>query len=209
MLLDGGRSAPAARWPTKPTAARSRRSKGWPDRLGCIRSSKRSSTTRDPVRLLHARLILATKALLAENPHPTRAEIEACAGRKSLPLHRLLEHPGGGRGRRPPDGRSTRRGRDAQRRRLDVRLLHRRLATTCRGSTRARKRPAKRKYAGDLLRARHVYGRMLRSPYAHARIVGIDASRAEALPGVVAVLTGADVQRHRSATTATRSRTGR
>ncbi len=35
---------------------------------------------------------------------------------------------------------------------------------------------------------------ILRSPFAHARIVGIDAARALELPGVVGVLTGADVE---------------
>ena len=34
---------------------------------------------------------------------------------------------------------------------------------------------------------------VLRSPHPHARIIGIDRSRAEAAPGVVAVLTGADI----------------
>jgi CO/xanthine dehydrogenase Mo-binding subunit len=36
---------------------------------------------------------------------------------------------------------------------------------------------------------------MLRSPYAHARIKGVDTSEAEKLPGVVAVITGVDAQR--------------
>jgi len=49
------------------------------------------------------------------------------------------------------------------------------------------------KYAGDLRVPGMLHGRLLRSPYAHARIVSIDAGRAEALPGVVTVLTGADV----------------
>jgi CO/xanthine dehydrogenase Mo-binding subunit len=35
-----------------------------------------------------------------------------------------------------------------------------------------------------------LWGKILRSPYAHARIVRLDASRAERLPGVLAVLTG-------------------
>src|SRR5688500_6526956 len=38
-----------------------------------------------------------------------------------------------------------------------------------------------------------AYGRLLRSPYAHARITGIDTNRAEALPGVIAVMTGRDL----------------
>ena len=47
------------------------------------------------------------------------------------------------------------------------------------------------RYTGDLgLSA--LCGEILRSPHAHAEIVRIDASRARALPGVRAVLTGAD-----------------
>lgn len=38
-----------------------------------------------------------------------------------------------------------------------------------------------------------LHAKILRSPYAHARIVGIDASRAEKLPGVKAVLLSRDV----------------
>src|SRR5437660_8279839 len=38
-------------------------------------------------------------------------------------------------------------------------------------------------------------GYVLRSPYAHARILSIDAEEAKAAPGVLAVLTGADLQR--------------
>jgi xanthine dehydrogenase molybdenum-binding subunit len=38
-----------------------------------------------------------------------------------------------------------------------------------------------------------LHGKLLRSPYAHARIVKIDASAAEALPGVKAVLLPKDV----------------
>ncbi len=38
-----------------------------------------------------------------------------------------------------------------------------------------------------------LYGKILRSPYPHARIVNIDVERARALPGVKAVLTPGDV----------------
>jgi CO/xanthine dehydrogenase Mo-binding subunit len=37
-----------------------------------------------------------------------------------------------------------------------------------------------------------IYGAVLRSPHAHARIRRIDTSKAEALPGVKAVVTAAD-----------------
>src|SRR6516162_9240132 len=40
-----------------------------------------------------------------------------------------------------------------------------------------------------------LHAKVLRSPHPHARIVAIDTSRAEALPGVVAVVTGGDAAR--------------
>jgi CO/xanthine dehydrogenase Mo-binding subunit len=50
-------------------------------------------------------------------------------------------------------------------------------------------------YAGDLKVGGMLHGKVLRSPHAHARIVAIDTSAARALPGVKAVLTGADAPR--------------
>jgi len=49
------------------------------------------------------------------------------------------------------------------------------------------------RYAGDFDLPGMIFGRCLRSPYPRARIVSIDTRRAKALPGVHAVLTGADV----------------
>src|SRR5574341_1595765 len=49
------------------------------------------------------------------------------------------------------------------------------------------------KFAGDIVVPGMLHGKILRSAFAHARIRSIDASRAEALPGVVAVLTAADI----------------
>src|SRR5580765_6249678 len=51
-------------------------------------------------------------------------------------------------------------------------------------------------YAGDLALAGMLHGLIVRSPYASARIVSIDTQAAAALPGVVAVLTHADVPRN-------------
>ena len=48
-------------------------------------------------------------------------------------------------------------------------------------------------YVDDLRMHGLLHASILRSPHAHARIVRIDASAARALPGVIAVLTGADV----------------
>ncbi|HET9848749.1 MAG TPA: molybdopterin cofactor-binding domain-containing protein [Candidatus Dormibacteraeota bacterium] len=49
------------------------------------------------------------------------------------------------------------------------------------------------KFADDLSLPRMLYGRILRSPHPHARILHIDTERARALPGVLAVLTGDDL----------------
>ncbi|HEV3404428.1 MAG TPA: xanthine dehydrogenase family protein molybdopterin-binding subunit [Gaiellaceae bacterium] len=49
------------------------------------------------------------------------------------------------------------------------------------------------RFVGDLLVPRMLHGRVLRSPVAHARLGSIDTSAAEQLPGVVCVLTGADL----------------
>ena len=48
------------------------------------------------------------------------------------------------------------------------------------------------KYADDLSAPGMLIGKILHSPYPHARILRIDTSRAEKLDGVVAVATGAD-----------------
>jgi CO/xanthine dehydrogenase Mo-binding subunit len=49
------------------------------------------------------------------------------------------------------------------------------------------------KFVGDLRVPGMLHGKILRSPYPHARIVSVDAAKAEALPGVAAVLTAADL----------------
>ena len=50
-------------------------------------------------------------------------------------------------------------------------------------------------YVDDHRPARMLHAAFLRTPYAHARIVRIDAEAARALPGVAAVLTGEDMAR--------------
>jgi CO/xanthine dehydrogenase Mo-binding subunit len=47
-------------------------------------------------------------------------------------------------------------------------------------------------YGADLALPGMLVGRIKRSPHAHARIVGIDTRKARAVPGVKAVITGAD-----------------
>src|SRR5262245_46497212 len=47
-------------------------------------------------------------------------------------------------------------------------------------------------FSDDFLFEKQAHAAMVRSPYPHARIRGIDTSRARAMKGVLAVLTGAD-----------------
>jgi carbon-monoxide dehydrogenase large subunit len=49
-------------------------------------------------------------------------------------------------------------------------------------------------YVDDVQLPRMTYAAILRSPYAHAHIRRINTDKAKALPGVVAVMTGADLQ---------------
>ncbi|PWV95758.1 carbon monoxide dehydrogenase large subunit apoprotein [Hoeflea marina] len=49
-------------------------------------------------------------------------------------------------------------------------------------------------YVDDLKLPGMLFGDFVRSPHAHARIKSIDTSRAKALPGVIAVLTAADLK---------------
>ncbi len=51
------------------------------------------------------------------------------------------------------------------------------------------------KFTADLFLPGMLHGKALRSPYAHARIVNIDTSQAERLPGVRAVITGQEIPR--------------
>jgi xanthine dehydrogenase molybdenum-binding subunit len=53
------------------------------------------------------------------------------------------------------------------------------------------------RYLHDLVLPRLAHGKILRARHPHARIVAIDTTRARRLPGVLAVLTAADVEPHR------------
>ncbi|MBV9150905.1 MAG: molybdopterin-dependent oxidoreductase, partial [Alphaproteobacteria bacterium] len=53
------------------------------------------------------------------------------------------------------------------------------------------------RYVDDMVLPRMVFGHVLRSPYAHARIRSLDSRAAKQVPGVLAVLTGADWQASR------------
>ena len=49
-------------------------------------------------------------------------------------------------------------------------------------------------YAADVKLAGLLWAKILRSPHPHARIRGVDTAKAEKVPGVRAIITGADVK---------------
>src|SRR5262252_5793224 len=51
------------------------------------------------------------------------------------------------------------------------------------------------RYVDDVVLPGMLHAAFLRSPHPHARITRIDTTAASAMPGVVSVLTGADMQR--------------
>ena len=124
-------------------------------------------------------MILAACALLHENPDPSEDEVKAaldgnlcrCTGYLSIirSVRRAAELLRG-QGAAP--------ARPADERRLD-------------GAAKVRGEPV---YTADLTRPDMLHARVLRSPHAHARILGIDTGAAEAHPGVAAVLTSVDLQ---------------
>tara|TARA_R110002095_G_scaffold144556_2_gene124993 strand:- start:63 stop:632 length:570 start_codon:yes stop_codon:yes gene_type:complete len=52
------------------------------------------------------------------------------------------------------------------------------------------------RYGDDMVMPGMLYGKTLRSPHAHAKILSIDTSKAEALKGVKAVVTHKDIPDH-------------
>src|SRR5208282_1102202 len=60
----------------------------------------------------------------------------------------------------------------------------------------------KGQYVGDVQLDGMLYMAVLRSPYAHARIKGIDTKAAEQVPGVVYVMTGKEARENMRSMTA-------
>ena len=50
----------------------------------------------------------------------------------------------------------------------------------------------KARFAADMTKPRMIHGHVLRSPFAHAKILSIDTTEAEAMPGVKAIVTESD-----------------
>src|SRR2546427_7151377 len=142
---------------------------------------------RRAVRLLHARHSPDGDGAprRATEPHPARGQ--GSARREPLPLHRLHEDPRRRRAGGPEDGSSG----GPYMTKNEFTVIGRPLPKVDAWA----KVVGETKYADDLFLPRMAYAKLLRSAHAHARIRSIDTSRARALPGVLAVVTAADLPR--------------
>src|SRR5262249_15682134 len=142
---------------------------------------------RPPVRVLHAGDDARLGRAPRRQPGPERGGDPLGALREHLPLHRLPEHRQGRAvaGREATGGLMATRGHEARwlgksvKRVEDDRFLR-----------------GKGNYVDDVVLPGMLHMSILRSPFAHARINSIDTSRAAALPGVVAVVTGELLAQH-------------
>src|SRR5262245_42026726 len=148
---------------------------------------------RRPMRLLHA-------GHLADCRGAARAQRRADARRGSrgprgqpLPLHRLHEDP-----RRRRAGRASHEARARGRGGPGGSDMSKRFSVVGQSLPKIdawAKVVGETRFADDMLLPRMAHGKLLRSPHAHALIKRIDTSRAQALPGVYAVITGHDLPR--------------
>src|SRR6202035_5544231 len=150
------------------------------------------------MRLLHARDDHARLPVAAGEQRSDRGGNPLRHLGKPVPLHRLSEHR---------QGHSIRRRQDrcraipGGRRMNDMTPTSAERAEKLQGVGCKRKRvedirfvQGKGNYVDDLKLPGMLYGDFTRSPHGHARIKRIDASKAKAVPGVLAVLTAADLK---------------
>ena len=127
-------------------------------------------------------MIMTAKALLAENPKPSEPEVRQairgnlcrCTGYAKI-VDAIMAASGQPRPRQDPPS--------------PYRVVGRSLPRT----DALEKVTGKAAFAYDMRLPAMVYGEILRSPHPHARIAGIDTSRAEVIPGVLAVYTQKDM----------------
>ena len=141
-------------------------------------------------------MLMTTRALLDENPNPTEQEIRTaisgaicrCTGYKNIVSavrwaaeHEAAREPGGmsmATVENLPSPTTERPiGFGRLKRKEDARFIR-----------------GQGTYLDDIRLPGMVHGAILRSPYAHARIVSIDTSRALAHPNVAAVVTAKDLE---------------
>ncbi len=129
-------------------------------------------------------MIMAAKALLDKNPTPTEADIEQALKRnlcRCTGYAKIVEAIQVAAGLRAAPETPAGSGRSAV---VGQRMPRPDAVAKATGAA---------LFAADYRFPGMLHARVLRSAYPHARIRGIDASQARSAPGVVAVLTAADV----------------
>ena len=129
-------------------------------------------------------MLVASDALLREESEAERGRGSLLARRQSLPLHRLRQdRPRGSGNRRRNAGGST----------MNVVTDNKWIGQRTIRPDGADKVTGRAAFAADTTMPGMIWGKVLRSPHPHARIKSIDTSKAEALPGVKAVVTARDI----------------
>src|SRR5260221_6666067 len=171
----GSRCSPASRSRSRSATPRSSRSRGWRTDRSCIRCRPRSPKRAPPSAATARRGCCSPRRRCSTRTRVrrvTRSHRRSAATSAAAPA----TPPFTKRWREPPSV-------------SELSILGRRLPKVnawahLTGTAR---------YADDIDLPRMLYGRLLRSTKAHARIVSVDISRALGLPGVVGVVTGADM----------------
>src|SRR5215217_6789735 len=155
-----------------------------------------SRDSRSPVRVLHAGDADDEPGAAGREPGPERTRDPHRDLRSDLPLHGLQEHRRGGSVGRRARGRDDTGGMTM----ATVENLPSPTQERPIGFGRLKRKEDERfirgkgNYLDDIRLPGMVHGAMLRSPYAHARVVSIDTSRALAHPNVAAVVTAKDLE---------------
>src|SRR6516165_3500839 len=136
------------------------------------------------MRVLHARLYHGVGGAAAKESKSERERNPRSARQQHLPLHRLREDHRGGE----ICGGIARARSRAMNRPLPAHNIGN-YVPMIDGPDKVAGRA---KYTADILALGQLAGRIYRSPYAHAEIIEVDVSQARELPGVRAIVTGAD-----------------
>src|SRR4051795_4028950 len=136
------------------------------------------------MRLLHARLHHGVRRPAAPQPAPERGRHPASVGQQHLPLHRLRQNHRSGEVRR----RAQRCRAGAVKEIVPTHNIGDYVPMV----DGPEKVSGRAEYTADLINPGMLAGRIFRSPYSHAEIVDVDVSAALQVPGVKAIVTGAD-----------------
>ena len=124
-------------------------------------------------------LLVASRALLEQNPDPTETEIRYLARRQSVPLHRLSQDRRGGGRRGPRDEGGLTMATTLKYEEKDLKVV----GTRPIRPDGVDKVTGRARYGADINLPGQLYGRVLRSPHPHARVLAIRTEKAEAPAG--------------------------